>query len=155
MVPNVIILEFYSMLSNNPNKLITGFLIQRLLQKGKKSKAEFLFSKLIRLLQFNYRRSSSILLMKALLNTQCVISFKTTKIRGSNFKVPFFLKDKKKITQKWFLMATKIKKLLPTVDFLAKEIMEAFFKQGETLKKRNEIFKLASHNKVFAHFRWF
>ena len=37
---------------------------------------------------------------------------------------------------------------------LATEILEAFAGQGNAIRKRDEVHKMAHANKAFAHFRW-
>jgi len=37
---------------------------------------------------------------------------------------------------------------------LAAEIMEAYQGQGNAIRKRDEVHKMAQANKAFAHFRW-
>ena len=37
---------------------------------------------------------------------------------------------------------------------LAPEIMEAYQGQGNAIRKRDEVHKMAQANKAFAHFRW-
>jgi small subunit ribosomal protein S7 len=39
-------------------------------------------------------------------------------------------------------------------DALANEIMEAYQAQGNAIRKRDEVHKMAQANKAFAHFRW-
>ena len=40
------------------------------------------------------------------------------------------------------------------VDALAAEIMDAYQGQGNAIRKRDEVHKMAQANKAFAHFRW-
>ena len=42
----------------------------------------------------------------------------------------------------------------PMQDALASEILEAFQGQGNAIRKRDEVHKMAQANKAFAHFRW-
>jgi len=144
------------MLSNNPNKKVINFFIQKLLKKGKKYKSELLILKLFKKLQQKYKVTPNPILVSALKNIKPIIYFRTIKIRGSAYKVPYFLKKKEqeKIISVWFFTAIKNVKQ-SVITFLAKEIIEAFFKQGEILKKRNTIYKLANQSKVFVHYRWF
>ena len=37
---------------------------------------------------------------------------------------------------------------------LAAEVMEAYQGQGNAIRKRDEVHKMAQANKAFAHFRW-
>jgi len=144
------------MLSNTPNKKANAFFIQKLVKKGKKSKAEFFFSKLSRFLQYRYQIPSQKIIVEALSNLKPLVSFRNVKLRGVPHKMPFFSKEteREKVAFQWFLdekNSTKQK----TVFFLAKEIYEAFLKRGSLITKRDIFYKLANQNKVFAYYRWF
>jgi len=46
------------------------------------------------------------------------------------------------------------RKGIPMKEALAAEIMEAYQGQGNAIRKRDEVHKMAQANKAFAHFRW-
>jgi small subunit ribosomal protein S7 len=59
-----------------------------------------------------------------------------------------------KIALDWLVsLASKSKSNLSVS--LAKELVQASLKQGDLIKKRNEVHQLGNQNKVFAHYRWF
>ena len=43
---------------------------------------------------------------------------------------------------------------MPMKEALAAEIMEAYQGQGNAIRKRDDVHKMAQANKAFAHFRW-
>ena len=144
------------MLSNTPNKKIIVFFIQHLIKKGKKNKSEFLFSKLTRFLQYRYQRPPQKIILQGLSNAKPLVSFRNIKLRGTSYKIPFFSKEteRERMAFKWLLQeSSSIKQ--KTVFFLAKEIHQAFLKEGSVLTKRDVFYKLANQNKVFAYYRWF
>jgi small subunit ribosomal protein S7 len=144
------------MLSNTPNKKTVASFIQQLLKKGKKSKSEFLFSKLSRFLQFRYQIPPQKIIIQALSNAKPLVSFRNIKLRGTSHKVPFFSKEteRERIVFQWLLQES-ISVKQKTIFFLAKEIYQAFLKEGSLLTKRDVFYKLANQNKVFAYYRWF
>ena len=46
------------------------------------------------------------------------------------------------------------RKGIPMKEALAAEILEAYQGQGNAIRKRDEVHKMAQANKAFAHFRW-
>ena len=89
-------------------------------------------------------------------NIKPLIGFRNVRLRGSSYKVPFFLKEElqEKAALDWLVsLASKSKSSLS--DSLAKELIQASLKQGDLIKKRNEVHQLGNQNKVFAHYRWF
>jgi small subunit ribosomal protein S7 len=55
---------------------------------------------------------------------------------------------------RWIVDFADSRKGTPMKDALAAEIMEAYQGQGNAIRKRDEVHKMAQANKAFAHFRW-
>ncbi len=55
---------------------------------------------------------------------------------------------------RWIVEFADAKKGVPMKAALAAEILEAFQGQGNAIRKRDEVHKMAQANKAFAHFRW-
>jgi len=55
---------------------------------------------------------------------------------------------------KWIIEAAQSKKGKPMQDKLAEEILAAAKNEGEAIKKRENVHKMAESNKAFAHFAW-
>jgi small subunit ribosomal protein S7 len=55
---------------------------------------------------------------------------------------------------RWMVGFADARKGTPMQDALASEILEAFQGQGNAIRKRDEVHKMAQANKAFAHFRW-
>ena len=138
------------------NKKLLDLLILSLMKKGKKEVAESLVFELLILLRGHSKSSPFLTLQKAVDNVKPLIGFRNVRLRGSSYKIPFFMKEEDQIKRafNWFISsAKKSKKNLSSS--LAKEIVQASLGQGDLIHKRNEIHKLGNQNKVFAHYRWF
>jgi len=138
------------------NKRILELLTLCLMKKGKKHVAEQLVFELVNILREKNKGSSSSIILTAVSNIKPLIGFRNVRLRGSSYKVPFFLKEElqEKAALDWLVsLASKSKSKLS--DSLAKELIQASLKQGDLIKKRNEIHQLGNQNKVFAHYRWF
>ena len=55
---------------------------------------------------------------------------------------------------RWIVDFADARKGQPMRDALATEILEAYQGQGNAIRKRDEVHKMAQANKAFAHFRW-
>ena len=55
---------------------------------------------------------------------------------------------------RWIVDFADARKGTPMREALAAEIMEAYQGQGNAIRKRDEVHKMAQDNKAFAHFRW-
>ena len=55
---------------------------------------------------------------------------------------------------RWLVDFADARKGIPMKEALAAEILEAYQGQGNAIRKRDEVHKMAQANKAFAHFRW-
>ncbi len=94
---------------------------------------------------------------QALKNVSPVMEIKGRRIGGSNYQVPMEVQEPRKTTlgMRWLLNAAKGKKGAPMAQRLAGEIMDAYNKTGDAMKKREDVHKMAEANKAFAHFARF
>lgn len=133
------------------------FFIQSLIYKGKKNTSELLFLKYIRKLKKRFKELSFDIPEKALKKVQPLIYIKTIKIKGSSYKIPFFIKKEEQQFKRaldWSINFAKNSKI-NTVDFLFDGIIRTYFLQGDLKMKSDEIHKLANQSKVYAHYKWF
>ena len=91
----------------------------------------------------------------ALKNTAPLLEVKARRIGGATYQVPMEVRPERKLalSMRWIIGAARSGK----GDFsglLAKEIMDAYNKTGEAMKKREVLHKMAEANKAFAHFAW-
>jgi small subunit ribosomal protein S7 len=144
------------MLLANVNQGLTASFIQFLMKKGKKNTAEVLIPELFKVLKKDYKKEPLLLVNQALENTKPLVGFRNVRLRGGSYKIPYFLKEQeqRKIVFCWFLRSAKRSKI-GIAKSLAKCLFEASLKQGDLIKRRDSIHKLANQNKVFAHYRWF
>ena len=81
------------------------------------------------------------------------------RVGGAAYQVPMEVRGPRKISLsiRWLLEATRKK---PNTEFktfsqkLAAEIMSALNNEGEAIRKRDTVHKMAEANKAFAHFRF-
>jgi len=138
------------------NKKILEFLRLSLMKKGKKQVAELLVTDLVLILRRDYHVSPSTVINEAVNNVKPLIGFRNARLRGTSYKIPFFLKEEQQIKTalQWLVSSAKRNNSRLSIS-LAKELIQASTKQGDLIKKRDEIHKLGNQNKVFAHYRWF
>ena len=58
------------------------------------------------------------------------------------------------LAMRWLVDFADARKGVPMKEALASEILEAYQGQGNAIRKRDEVHKMAQANKAFAHFRW-
>ncbi len=92
----------------------------------------------------------------ALKNTGPMMEVRSRRVGGANYQVPREVRPERRqfLSMKWIIDAARNKKGKPMHEKLAEEIMAAANNEGEAIKKRENMHKMAEANKAFAHFAW-
>ena len=92
---------------------------------------------------------------KAIQNASPVLEVRSKRIGGANYQVPMEVSKDRRIALafRWVIAAAK-KGNGPMKDKLAKELIQASNSEGEAIKKKENVHKMAEANKAFAHFAW-
>lgn len=92
----------------------------------------------------------------ALKNTAPQMEVRSRRVGGANYQVPREVRPERKqsLSMKWIIEAARSKKGKPIAEKLADEIIAASKNEGEAVKKRENVHKMAESNKAFAHFAW-
>ena len=92
----------------------------------------------------------------ALKNTAPAMEVRSRRVGGANYQVPREVRPERRsaLSMKWIVEAARAKKGKPIAIKLAEEIIAASKNEGEAIKKRENMHKMAEANKAFAHFAW-
>jgi small subunit ribosomal protein S7 len=92
----------------------------------------------------------------ALQNTAPMMEVRSRRVGGANYQVPREVRPERRnyLSMKWIVEAARSKKGQPIAIKLADEIIAASKNEGDAVKKRENVHKMAESNKAFAHFAW-
>lgn len=92
----------------------------------------------------------------ALKNTAPAMEVRSRHVGGANYQVPREVRPERRqaLSMKWIVEAARNKKGKPMHEKLADEVIAAAKNEGEAVKKRENMHKMAEANKAFAHFAW-
>ncbi|MFA6552335.1 MAG: 30S ribosomal protein S7 [Candidatus Paceibacterota bacterium] len=92
----------------------------------------------------------------ALKNVAPLMEVRSKRVGGANYQVPVEVRPERKmaLAYRWILEAASSKKGAPMSERLADELISASKNEGESVKKRENVHKMAEANKAFAHFAW-
>ncbi len=92
----------------------------------------------------------------ALKNTGPTMEVRSRRVGGANYQVPREVRPERRqyLSMKWIIDAARGKKGKPMAEKLAEEIIAAANNEGEAIRKRENMHKMAESNKAFAHFAW-
>lgn len=90
----------------------------------------------------------------AMKNTGPLMEVRSRRVGGANYQVPREVRPERRaaLSMRWILDAAKSKKGRPIHQRLADELLAASKNEGEAVKKRENVHKMAEANKAFAHF---
>ena len=93
---------------------------------------------------------------KALGNVMPQLELKVRRVGGANYQVPVEVSAERKLTLglRWIVNYSRLRHENTMEERLANEIMDAANGTGASVKKREDVHKMAEANKAFAHFRW-
>ena len=92
----------------------------------------------------------------AIKNVGPAIEVRSRRVGGANYQVPREVRPERRLalSMKWIILAARSKKGQPIHIKLADELIAASKNEGEAVKKRENVHKMAEANKAFAHFAW-
>ncbi len=130
--------------------------INKVMQDGKKSKAERIVYDMMDRIQEQTNRDPLEVFEEALQNTTPLMAVKPRRIGGATYQVPLEVQPERGLTlsMRWLVATARARKGKPIADKLALEIIEASRNEGTTVKKRIDTHKMAEANRAFAHYRW-
>jgi len=132
-------------------------LMTTVMRGGKKSTAQrIVYGALDELAAKNPQVSPVEALQRAIENAKPRIETKPRRVGGATYQVPLEVPSDRQVSLavRWMVDFADARKGLPMSQALAAEIMEAYQGQGNAIRKRDEVHKMAQANKAFAHFRW-
>jgi small subunit ribosomal protein S7 len=90
----------------------------------------------------------------AMKNTGPLMEVRSRRVGGANYQVPREVRPERRtaLSMRWIIDAAKSKKGRPMHLKLADELLAASKGEGEAVKKRENVHKMAEANKAFAHF---
>ena len=96
------------------------------------------------------------ILQRAVDNIKPRIETKPRRVGGATYQVPLEVPSDRQVALavRWIVDFADARKGTPMREALASEILEAYQGQGNAIRKRDEVHKMAQANKAFAHFRW-
>ncbi len=134
--------------------LVTRF-VNNLMWQGKKSIAYGIFYDAMDLVEKQIGENGYEVWKKAVSNATPGVEVKARRIGGANFQIPTEIRPDRKISlsMKWLISYTRKRSGRSMAEKLAAEVIAAAKGEGATIKKREDVHKMAEANKAFAHFR--
>lgn len=137
------------------DKVVTK-LINNIMLDGKKGTAQKIVYGAFDIIKETTNEDPLEVFYQALNNIMPILEVKTRRIGGANYQVPIEVRPERRQTLglRWLTTYTRARGEKTMVERLAKEIMDASNNTGASVKKREDVHKMAEANKAFAHYRY-
>ena len=135
--------------------VITKF-INTLMIGGKKSTAERIFYSALDIIQEKTGEEPLKVFKKALSNIKPAVEVKSRRIGGATYQIPVEVRPARRqsLALRWLRDYASDRSGKTMMQKLADEIIDASQNRGGSVKKREDVYKMAEANKAFAHLKW-
>ncbi len=137
------------------SKMLTK-LINQIMQDGKKGVAQKIVYGAMDMIAEKTGENPLTVFNKAMDNIMPVLEVRSRRVGGANYQVPVEVRPQRRKTLgiRWITTYT-IKRGEKTMrERLAKEIMDAANNTGASVKKKEDVHKMAEANRAFASYKW-
>jgi small subunit ribosomal protein S7 len=138
------------------SELVSKF-INRVMLSGKKSVARSIVYEAIEKFSKKLNLENPLQAFEqALENAKPHLEVKSRRIGGATYQVPIEIPTERRcsLAMKWIIANARAKVGRSMVDGLTMELADCFNNQGTTIKKKDDVHRMAEANKAFAHYKW-
>ena len=137
------------------SELVTR-VINKIMQRGKKSVAEHAFYRALDLVKERTGEDPTKVFKKALDNVKPILETKARRVGGSTYQVPVEVNQSRRMSLgvRWIVTSVRHRSEKTIAERLAHEFMDASNNRGAAVKKKEDVHRMAEANRAFAHFRW-
>jgi small subunit ribosomal protein S7 len=131
-----------------------GRFINYVMKDGKKSTAEKLVYAAFDKIKATTKEDPLVVFDRAMENTMPLLEVASKRVGGANYQVPREVRPERRfiLALRWIIGAARAKKGKGMADKLAEEIIAASKNEGNAIKKKLDMHRMAEANRAFAHF---
>ena len=137
------------------NRLVTQ-LINKVLLDGKKATAEDIVYGAFAIIEQRTAADPLATFKKAMDNVRPTLEVRPKRVGGATYQVPIEVNSRRSTTLaiRWLVTFSRKRREKTMAERLAGEIMDAANGTGSSVKRREDLFKMAESNRAFSHYRW-
>jgi small subunit ribosomal protein S7 len=137
------------------NRLVTQ-LTNKVLLDGKKSVAERTVYEAFDIIEKRSGNDPLATFKKAMDNVRPALEVRPKRVGGATYQVPVEVNARRSTTLaiRWIVGFARKRREKTMAERLANEILDASNQTGASVKRREDLFKMAESNRAFSHYRW-
>lgn len=138
------------------NSVIVAKFTNKIVMRGQKATAERIVYDALQLASQRLNRDPVALLEQAIKNVTPLLRVKSRRVGGATYQVPVEVAPNTglSLAMRWLIRSARVRTGRSMAEKLAAEISDAAQGQGASIKKREDMHKMAEANKAFVHYRW-
>ena len=135
--------------------LVTQF-VNKVLMRGKRSLAERTMYEALDIVKEKSGAEPIAALKRAMDNVRPQLEVKSRRVGGATYQVPVEVRPRRATTLaiRWLVGYSRQRREKTMAQRLANEILDASNGIGSSVKRREDVHKMAESNKAFAHYSW-
>ena len=137
--------------------IIVARFINKLILDGKKEKARGIFyESLKKVKELESSQEPLSVFKKALENCKPSMEVRSRRVGGATYQVPVDVRPSRRVAlaMRWLIANSRNRKGKPVSESLARELIEAYNNRGNSVKKKEEVHRMAESNRAFSHYNW-
>ena len=136
--------------------LLVTQLINKVMLHGKKSIAESIVYDAMKMIETKTGSEPTATVKRAIDNVRPPLEVRSRRVGGATYQVPVEVKPRRATTLaiRWIVDYSRDRREKTMAECLANELLDASNGLGASMKKRDDMQKMAESNKAFAHYRW-
>ena len=136
--------------------LLVTQLVNKILLHGKRSVAEKIVYDAMKIIEEKTAAEPVSTLKRAIDNVKPPLEVKSRRVGGATYQVPGEVRPRRATTLsvRWIVGFARARREKTMAQRLANELMDAANGLGASVKRRDDLQKMAESNKAFAHYRW-
>ncbi|MDE0652521.1 MAG: 30S ribosomal protein S7 [bacterium] len=135
--------------------LVTQF-VNKVLQRGKRSLAERIVYDALETVGERTGAEPAVVLKRAVENVKPQLEVRSRRVGGATYQVPVDVRPRRQTTLaiRWIVGYARDRRERTMSARLAGELLDASNNTGASIKRKEDLHKMAESNKAFAHYRW-
>ena len=135
--------------------VVTQF-VNKVLQRGKRSTAERIVYDALEMIAAKTGEEPISILKRAVDGVKPQLEVRSRRVGGATYQVPVEVRPRRSNTLaiRWIVGYSRQRRERTMAERLANELMDAANGVGASVKRREDLYKMAESNKAFAHYRW-
>ncbi len=131
-------------------------LVNKVLTRGKRTLAERIVYDAMDIVSKKSRRNPVEILETAVENVRPALEVRSRRVGGATYQVPMDVRPRRQLTLtiRWLVNYSRDRREHTMAERLANELLDAANGDGASVRRREELHRMAESNKAFAHYRW-